>query len=103
MHSNGSSIGKSSPPAYGGGGLPPMQHPLQVDFSPPEPYKPTHNIHEIENKEAEIERLQRELYDAQVCNYRLNAQMGKLVAKDWKREESELKVSFKNRKKKIVL
>uniref|UniRef100_A0AC34QSF7 Uncharacterized protein n=1 Tax=Panagrolaimus sp. JU765 TaxID=591449 RepID=A0AC34QSF7_9BILA len=67
-----------------------MQHPLQITFDALDKLKNGKNDEEI----AEVERLQRELYDAQVCNYRLNAQLGQLASKDWKKEASDLKVGL---------
>uniref|UniRef100_A0A7E4VUC7 Similar to n=1 Tax=Panagrellus redivivus TaxID=6233 RepID=A0A7E4VUC7_PANRE len=90
--SSTSSIGNRSPPMYRGSSLPPMQHPLQVDLSNHDVKSISSKGSSIENKDSEIDRLQRELYDAQVCNYRLNNQMGKLVDKDWRREEVQLRV-----------
>lgn len=53
---------KSSSSTFGGS-LPPMQHPLQITFDAFDKLKNGKNDEEI----AEVERLQRELYDAQVC------------------------------------
>ncbi|KAE9548848.1 hypothetical protein FO519_007940 [Halicephalobus sp. NKZ332] len=64
MHSNGSTKSSSPSTTSGGGNLPPMQHPLHIAF---EPFDKLKNTSKVENPEAEIDRLQRELYDAQVC------------------------------------